>query len=381
VRYSVVISLTITLMGWITVESRAEDTPAAVFEKMKSYDKVYTASLTVRGTVIQPPPFNAPNDPRLKNELVFTRSGRRQALIQTGIDLPLKYKPKKVVPGKENHPEGADGIPYDKDGNAVLAYLTGETLSFEDDRSAALSVSTAFVVGPGDKVSRAVDNRTITFYNHDAPNLMPSIQTLLWALGRGFTPYLDEIKDVRQEEDGTLTVSGPGSFDTRQYRGRWVLVVDPKAQYLVRRAEFFAPAEAKDPFLVASNTDVKIEGPCVYPTTGECDLRLGGTGPRVYTFREVKFATEDEVLTKARRATEETDVPRTMVEDYRLSPPKSVYTDQFGRKPSEEAQQKESPPPVPRSPRKLWLVIICNVLLFGTLAVLYFRRKKAHAPN
>jgi hypothetical protein len=299
-----------------------DDVPADILTKLQFYDGIYSTAMTARGQTVYPPPFNAPSFPPAVKAWAFTRSTSHIALIETPELVNPSYRTKRTQAGPK-HAEA--GIAYTKAGKMVMALSSNAAWSFDPDRSASLDATSLITVGANSQVINRVDNRTIHYYDPNAQQLMVPITTLLWTLGRGFTPYLDEIVSVKRENDDVLVIEGPGFCDMQRIKGRWTLKVESKSQYLIRSARFFLESAPTQTYIELSNQNIKINGGCIYPTSGQWEFPPLGLGARHFTFSEVILAAENSIFTKARQITDDVLSPRTTVLDYRVAPPKLTH--------------------------------------------------------
>jgi hypothetical protein len=343
----------------LSTPARADDQlPTSVLTQLQTYDKIYSAAITARGHITSPPPFNAPYLPPVTREWVFTRSGDTFGLVQTSSDIEVKYRPSP-------EPESSrPGISYDKDGNMHMGLVTGRAVYFGQRRSASVDITTTFVVSPSNKLLSNQRRKSIAYSPPESKQLIVPISTVLWTLGRGYTPYLDRVTEVKRGSDGLLAVAGLGSFDSR-LSGRWTLTVDPRSQYLVTSAQFFRSLDNSIPFVAVSNSAIKSKGGCMYPTVGTCSIARSLS---TLTVTDVEFVASENVLKQAKELTEQNAQPNTSIMDFTVSPPKSAFIE-APRSGGVDAVQ-------PKRFGVLSVVVAANIVAMIMLGAFYLRSRK-----
>ena len=73
------------------------------------------------------------------------------------------------------------------------------------------------------------------------------IGRILWPLGRGFTSRISEITKVSSEPDGTLSVE---ALEGGGLKTRWELIIDPDADYVIRKAKGYRRDSADPEYIV-----------------------------------------------------------------------------------------------------------------------------------
>lgn len=110
-------------------------------------------------------------------------------------------------------------------------------------------------------------------FGPDDVDLTATPHSIVWALGRRFVEYIDEIEHV-DKQDSLIAVSARG----RKIKGRngtWKLKIDPDANWMVRYASFHAQANPDAIDLEMRNDDVQRSGPYCVPRSA----RINHWGP------------------------------------------------------------------------------------------------------
>jgi hypothetical protein len=101
----------------------------------------------------------------------------------------------------------------------------------------------------------------------DAPTYMLLIKRPLLCLGRGYSRYVADVKEVRREESGHLKVTADGVDLGLRAGAKWELLIDPDAAYMVRSAKM---VDEKKRTTSITNSGLKRYGPRCVPEKAEC---------------------------------------------------------------------------------------------------------------
>jgi hypothetical protein len=226
-----------------------------VLSRLQAFDAAFQAGFTA--SAIQPgvakEAFNTDKAiPAVDKEWQIVMANGRYALVVKSVDVPpsayqpAAYAPDDVdpVPGRitvENEDRTFWGPDY------VAKYEFGRSYSLE-----------------GDQVKVSTELAVVSFYPPDYAAGNRPLKRFLWSTGRGFAKFVYELTSAVELEDGTIKCLGPGT-DSGASQGRWELVVDPAAGYLVRSAKYYEPdaLEADTPAFVITNSGTLSMNGCI----------------------------------------------------------------------------------------------------------------------
>lgn len=346
----------------------AQENGDTVLAGLETYDKIYLSSLSLRGEVVDPPPFNAKGIPPVRKEMRYSRRGDTYALIKSykRVDGDLL----EILGSADSAgPDVASAISLDSTGRPCLVLETDSAHLLDASRSARSSLTTFFCVGNDGNVVASRKSRQVLYATVDSADLCLPTNVVQWTVGRGFSLYVDKIDEVQDTSNGLIDVAAFGMFDAHT-PGKWSLIVDPSRQYTVRSARFVA-RQASDVLVEIMNDDVRRSRECVYPAHGTCRVADARTAILIHT---LVLEADDHDFSEVRYLTAERDSIKsnnTVVIDFRSTPPETRY---YGPAPKPKDGAEAERLKQPRS-RALDVVVACNVLLLmGGLVWLLYRR-------
>lgn len=239
---------------------------ATLLRRLQAMDSVYLTALSLKGIETVAPPVLDPCQPPVEMEWQFTIDGNEQVLHRKATGNP--------EPHYVSFEEGTY-IPRQKDGSFYTSILIEETVYFGPTKRVVVSRRQRFHVTVDNKVTREKIEQDIMNYKPDDPGPSLGIKKSIWSTGRGFSPYLHEIRSVEQTEDGKLALEAVG-FESRASFGVWKLVVDPTNSYLVVAASY--TREGRDmPTIELSGDGLIGEGECEVARSSQWTVNVGKT--------------------------------------------------------------------------------------------------------
>ncbi|MGH7930985.1 MAG: hypothetical protein ACREQV_24705, partial [Candidatus Binatia bacterium] len=227
----------------------------ALQRKFKASEQVYSAGFRCRGTQVVSGATLAPNG-AYSARWKYSRSDGRHALEQ--LFDPPEFDPSRAVPTAPGKPE------------TMTVIAKSKVLTLEDhDVTGLFSSHVEMTINPKDEVvNTAPVHNLILLRNPGDRTYVMWYYPILWTAGRGFSEGVEVFTDIEQPEpSGLIPVKARGWLFQKQQAGRWELLLDPKARYMVRRAAFYPQGHDK-PKLVVENKDIQQDGNCFYPKTG-----------------------------------------------------------------------------------------------------------------
>jgi len=311
------------------------DEGVALLQKLRSFDAVYMAALTYRGTDSQPASVAVS---RRASSASLVPTPVQWSLSRAGDVVAVAQQVKPVLkyvapePGKEHKPRGDLGpgeVTYEADKMVVLVRNKTVTL-YDHDRAAQLLTDTYYAVLPDNTVQEEGATGILSFTKPDSRELCLPVEQAMWVAGRGYSPFLRKVLDVKTLAGGRLALKADGFVEPGD-RGYWELEVEPAASYMVRAARYFSEG-ATSPFLDIANSGLGVEENCHYPKQGTFKLSLAGLGQaHEVSFESARLKTDDALLAAARETFGESYPPNCVVSDYRTEPATSFTTDEQGR--------------------------------------------------
>lgn len=293
-RWHLVISL-LTMVAWGRVCAAAPD-KQQVLKTLRQFDTVYTENgFSVTGTAIEPAyEERRPGQPDVTRNWQMTLQGKKSATIYEAIG-PVKgihfVKPDPSYRGN-----------YDPAGNFLTAVCTKRTVYCDSQRSGMYTENTCYVVSPDNVVQDEGVSRRVIMSGPGLTGAGRYVKEILWAVGRGFSQYLDEITEVKELPDGKLHLVAEGR-QSDVYRGRWELVIDTETAWIVRHAKFFHEAYPDTIDFESANSGLTWNGSLAMPEQAAVNY----SGPVKQDSRTLKFAfteissgPDEELLERAR---------------------------------------------------------------------------------
>ena len=167
----------------------------------------------------------------------------------------------------------------------------------------------------------------------DAPTYMLLIKRPLLSLGRGYSRYIADVKEVRREESGHLKVTADGIDLGFRVGAKWELLIDPDAAYMVRSAKM---VDAKQRTTSITNSGLKRYGPRCVPEKAECK------GAFIDASFEIESASPEadvEFLKRAKAAMRPPYLIHMDVHDERVTP--GLYVPYDAGKTSPQGRRKD----------------------------------------
>ncbi len=275
--------------------------PDALFEKLKALDAVYASGLSVTGTNIKAARPMEEGIPEFKMRWRLTLAGKRKALVLEASEIPV--------------------LPVRSDGNERTAFWIKNTIFFGTDLSGSSRVSGVFKPNAGKQPILTNRDRIITLFPPDSPALNRYFRQIMRTLGRGFTDWAVAVSEAHEGDDGLIAAT----IESHEWgQGRWDVIVDQEAAYMVREAKFFRSGETEPLFVVSNSGSVQTDEGGFVPAEGRWSDRTshGIVAEIPYTFDSARLTTDDELLETAARRMKigEFDDLHVLLNDYRLKP-------------------------------------------------------------
>ena len=110
----------------------------------------------------------------------------------------------------------------------------------------------------------------------------------LWSLGRFYSKSIDEITEVQESDSGRITVSALGTKG-RSFAGRWELVIEPDAGWMVREARFYKDDIPHRAGYEMKNSGTSWSGAHCIPKQAKLNYMEAVDGPREFFLYELDF--------------------------------------------------------------------------------------------
>jgi hypothetical protein len=302
---------------------------AAVLAKLRAYDSIYESGFTVSGTrKSQAHLILGELLTEVDYDFRLTLEGSKCGYL---IERTAYQKPQFQEPVRTNGPR------KDSDGAIFLSVLSKQWGYWGDDVSGQQSTRTAIRLSPDDQVEEVGTIYDVRLFGpRDAGPNVPKYATL-WSLGRFYSKNIDTVTSVQQEEGSRLKVSAEGRKGGGQ-RGRWELVIDPDAAWMVREAKFYSADNPDRVSCQMTNTGTVWCGMYCVPekaafnyggeVTDEC--RAKGEVEDL-TFAPVVDGFDDSFYQTAKRAVTEDRPPNLTIQDFRRDPPLIFQPDELSK--------------------------------------------------
>ncbi|UCG49518.1 MAG: hypothetical protein JSU94_06990 [Phycisphaerales bacterium] len=195
-----------------------------VLDKLRAFDAVYQAGFTAEGTGVFP---GEPGIPARPTEWKMTLDGDTFVLREKATEVPPPdYEKTRVAfrwPGRQ--------LDY-----SVPGVLTRRTIFSGPQLCSSVGFDLTFRPDSEGRITPSGgEKRHVQLYPPDSDALGLFKMRIMFSLGRGYCRYINELESVSQLEDGAIKCTGTGKWI---WDGRWELVVDPAAAYMVRSAKF-----------------------------------------------------------------------------------------------------------------------------------------------
>jgi hypothetical protein len=258
------------LIVLITPLAHAQDA-ATLLKELQQHDAALAAGFTASGTIV------GPNQPIL-SPTTMTRTWRltldaeRCALLMevTAHEEPTFRPP--LRPGGVD----AKGWLYEPLRMTWWAYWGKEFCGLHDE-------DTLFKVSPADEVVELSKAQSTTLFPPDDRGLGLFRGAICWSMGRFYAKFITTVSSVRKLENGQLAISALGN-DGSDRPGRWELIIDPAASWMVREARFYTPLEPEQLDFEMTSTGTEKVGEMHLPKTVRVQLFAGDAlGTPIYT--------------------------------------------------------------------------------------------------
>ena len=385
-----------------------------VLDKLRAFDAVYQAGFTAEGTGVFP---GEPGIPARPTEWKMTLHGDTFVLREKATEVPPPdYEKTRVAFGWAGRQ-----LNY-----SVPGILTRRTIFSGPQLCSSVGFDLTFRPDSEGRIkASARENRHVQLYPPDSDALGLFKMRIMFSLGRGYSRYINELESVSLLEDGAIKCTGTGKWI---WNGRWELVVDPAAAYMVRSAKFL-PEFPDAPPLDVTTSGVKWFGDrCVPEKSVWVDALSSETKRHInIVCRSARSQADLELISEAEQEASGAYEGRTSVIDRRSITrvkqlePGAAYTalDQLDFDPLEiitpdDRSKRHSPPATPTTengnttagsnarkepeppvriepqPRKtlllgrataILLLSAVTITVVSYLSLKYYRRRQTRAPE
>jgi len=294
----------------------AESSPGDLLSTLKSLDATYQAGFAATGTALHPPSIGIPGLPSIQTRWRVTFQNMRAAVdeqtigILQGTALPIQPND-----GSSSDLPGRNGmrqtVPLKRSTLWGSEYVGRCILSAKEDVA---------IDGIATNQKPADASQRIAFRSPENKSYDLFLKQINWTMGRGFSSYLTQIDGVNVTDKGAWEVSAQG-VDYNGSAGRWELVIEPDAAYLVRQAKYYK-GEDSDPRVVIVNSGSRWTGPWCVPEKGTWTDPILRT-PRDFNFlfESASAEVDETLLAKVEKDMKGPYEDPTTVTDYRMDPP------------------------------------------------------------
>lgn len=316
---------------------------AALLKQLKSLDSVYEATFTASGSYLFVASFFPPDLPPLRKKWQLTMSNGKIAYEEEVIEV-LKWE--DVLSPNQDIPERRQTGSLRSRGEPMTAlrttYFFGPTAQAKYDFVGKIPPYGLLPPWPENSPGLATAG-SLAFDDPDTGAYRFDIRRTLWSLGRGYSAYITNIKDVAKQEDGLISVIAEATDISSRQGAKWELVIDPSAAYMVRSAKLYRMGTNQpQPTISIVNSGVKWHGSRCVPEKSEWkDSYVGGRSIS-NEFHSASSEADMEFLKHAEGTMRRPYLVHTDVADLRMTPELTVQYragDLFpkGRKGLEEA--------------------------------------------
>ena len=165
-------------------------------------------------------------------------------------------------------------------------------------------------------------NRFLFGPDDAGPNVLK--RTILWSLGRFFSKIIDEVTNVEKLNDGRIIVSAIGKKSkTESASGRWELVIEPTAAWIVREARFYKDVKPDVIACEMENSGTTWIGSYCIPHKALFNYDSSIENKQDFYFNEIVFNQDieqfdDKVYQEAYHAVKENNPPKLIIHDMRI---------------------------------------------------------------
>jgi len=278
-----------------------------ILDKLKLIDAVYAAAFTASGTRV-----DLPGWPRKKWKLTMHRG--RIALEEEVVEIPKPTATTKRQPPSRHSGRVPVLGPPQKGQFLTMrsTFYVGPTAQAKYDWVGRIPRYGPLDPWPENSPGLATGGN-LTVEKPDAITFMLQIRQPLLCLGRGYSKYITEIRDVSLQEDGRLKVVADGLGMTHDPDGKWELVIDPDAEYLVRSAQVVYRGKRR----AFTNSGLTRHGPHCVPEKGECEGLFVNPS---FEFQSASFEADLEFLKHAKATMQPPYLIHTDAHDQRRTP-------------------------------------------------------------
>ncbi len=206
-----------------------------VRRKLKQFDSIYMENgFTATGTQINPRSFLIPSIPSITNDWKITVKRGVVAIELTARIIDLKYQDSETV----------RGVTQDNSGNCRFSVPIKQYNYYGTDLGGIFREHSIYRIDRNDKVLNIVKAHDVTVFGASDTEYSRDQKEILWSLGRGYSDYISEVTNVTPLKDDQILVSALG-HKSKLYPGRWEMVIDKKAAWMVRQARFYQKKRSK----------------------------------------------------------------------------------------------------------------------------------------
>jgi hypothetical protein len=305
------------------------------------------SGFTVRGTQVVPRSPMIPGIPKFSQSWKMTVGGGTVAIEKVVTEVDLKYQ----------DPDKVRGVSRDSSLDACWYSLpTKQYNYYGPDLGGIFREHSQYTISRNDEVLRTGKAHDVKVFGADDTDYRRDRKEILWSLGRGYSDYITEITDVIAIGEDQLSVTASGQRAEGDL-GRWELVIDKKAAWMIRHARFYPSKRPKTVRLEVRNEGLVWNGNLAMPTKSMCNYVSSLDDNSIYStidtgFKEINADVDKELIAQARKAVQPPYPPKTYLNIFRGS--KLIHSalgggEEIGRQGltelnnSEETQQKASP--------------------------------------
>lgn len=326
-------------------------------DALRKVDSVYGAALTLTGVEHSGEGLLAPGDPGGPFEWQLTRNRDEVVLHRTRLETP---NPHFVPQGQSPF------VDYDENGNMISPFLVEEVYHFSPEERFCLQRYNNYLLSPDGSVLNETPSDSVEFFQPDDPDPSLAIKRALWSVGRGFSPFLEEVLESESRDDGQIALRVRG-YESRASRGIWRLVVAPSRSYLVTEAAYTRDGRT-DPTIELKNTGLLGDGSCEVGEQVDWTINVGSVSKHGIECRTAEFRVDQELLDFGRNAKSGPFVADVSGWDKRSGRYRGLDL-----RPKAPVDREPSPPPV--SQYRLFAVLFSLHILVGVGVVLWYRKR------